>query len=441
MTFQRVGYNPTPSQAKIHSSQAQILQVVGAEGGGKSHVAAAEIAACMPWSSLVYLVGQTYDNSRREFEYLVEHFSKLGAVELEAVSQPRHGLWSMTTRTGCNIVNLSVERGASTVIAKGEQPDIICLCEAGVINSYSVFLASVRRSRRERGRLLLVGTLKDDFGWYASLVDELQGKDNPWKGETYSLPAWSNTYLYPGGRDDPEIKYLEANLPEDEFARTVAAEKMPSRAQVFANEFSYARNVRECPFDQTNPVTIWIDPGYYPSSYVVLPVQFHGDEVWNIDEIYVNFHTHQQVIALAKEREWWSNVNRAVIDVAGRQHHAEKSAEEVWASEAGIRPRSQPVGVLDGIARHRTFLKTLDGARLFHDPSCKETLLEYKKYRLPTDRDGNPTHNIPMDKDNHAMKAIAYGLVDRFGFVDVTRSESAVIPRRDIITEIDAGEW
>lgn len=436
-----IGYSPTPSQAKIHNSQAQIVQVVGAEGGGKSHVAAAEIAACVPWSRLVYLVGQTYDNSRQEFDYLVGHLSKLGALELERVSQPRHGLWSMTTRTGCNIVNLSVERGASTVIAKGEQPDIICLCEAGVINSYSVFLASVRRCRRARGRLLLVGTLKDDFGWYASLVDELQVGDNPWKGATFSLPAWSNTYLYPGGRNDPEIKYLEANLPTDEFARTVAAEKMPSRAQVFANEFSYARNVRDCPFDPALPVTIWIDPGYYPSSYVVLPVQFRGNEVRNIDEIYVNFHTHQQVIAVAKARPWWSKVERAVIDVAGRQHHAEKSAEEVWASEAGIRPHSQPVGVLDGIARHRTFLKTRDGARLFHDPSCKETLAEYKKYRLPTDRDGNPTHNIPMDKDNHAMKAIAYGLVDRFGFVDVTRSESVVIPRQDIIEEIDSGAW
>ncbi len=462
MTFRRIGHEPNQTQARIHHSSAQVLQIVGAEGGGKSHVTAAEIAACVPWARLVYLVGQTYDNSRQEFEYLVTHLSGLGALEQKQISQPKHGFWSLTTRTGCYIVTLSVERGASSVIAKGQQPDIITLCEAGVIGSYSVFLASVRRARRSRGRVILVGTLKDDFGWYASLVDELQVFGNPWKGETYNLPAWTNTYLYPGGRQDPEIKYLEATMPPDEFSRTVAAEKVASRAQVFAKEFSYARNVRDCPFDPELPVDIWIDPGYYPSSYVVLPVQYYGVEVWNFDEIYVNFHTHQQVIALVKKQAWWwreveeektgeirkvCNIERIVIDVAGKQHHAERSAEEVWANEAGIRPRSQQVGVLDGIARHRTFLmagRNEEGqpiARLFHDPKCKHTLEEYKKYRLPTDRDGNPTHNIPMDKENHSMKAIAYGLVDRFGFVDNRLSESVVIPRRDIIEEIDSSDW
>jgi hypothetical protein len=442
-TFRMVKYRPNPSQARIHNSQAQILQVVGAEGGGKSHVTGAEITACVPWCKLVYLVGQTYTNAEMEFNYLVDNLLKLGALDPARVSQPKQGSWSLTTRTGCRVITLSVERGAAAIIAKGEQPDIIALCEAGVINSYSVFLASVRRARRARGRVILVGTLKDDFGWYASLVDELQAAGNPWKGETYNLPAWTNTALYPGGRNDPEIKYLEATMPADEFSRTVAAEKVPSRALVFP-EFSYTQHVRPCPFDRDLPVHIWIDPGYFPSVYAVLPVQFHGDggwqEVWQIDEVYLNHHFHEQVIDEAKRREWWGNVERAVIDFAGRQHHAEKSAEDVWASLARIRPHSQQVGILDGIARHRTFLNP-QRPRLFHDPRCKGTLGEYKQYKRPTDRDGNPTNDMPKDEHNHAMKALAYGLVDRFGFVDNKISESVVIARRDIIEEIDESGW
>jgi hypothetical protein len=46
---------------------------------------------------------------------------------------------------------------------------------------------------------------------------------------------------------------------------------------------------------------------------------------------------------------------------------------------------------------------------------------EYKKYKRPTDRDGNPTSDEPLDQDNHMMKNISYGLVDRFGFVDNRR--------------------
>jgi hypothetical protein len=427
-TFNRIGYHPFAEQWPIHQSSATVLQVVGAEGGGKSQVAASEICSRIPWSNLVYLVGQTYANARKEFEYLVEQLSTLGALDPRKVSQPATGRWSMTTRTGCRIDTVSVEEGSAAIIQKGEEPDIICLCEAGIIQSYSVFLAAVRRATRVRGIVILVGTLKDNFGWYASLVDELEAPTNPWRGETFSLPAWCNRALYPGGRNDPEIKRLEILLGEDEFNRTIAAKKVPSKALIFP-EFSYGAHVRPCPFDPDLPVTIWIDPGYYPSAYVVLPVQFHNREAWIIDEIYLNHHTHEQVIAQAQVRPWWSNVKRAVIDFAGRQHHAEKSAVEIWQAVTGIRPNSQPVGVLDGIARHRTFLQgeiKPDGSKapqLYHDPRCRGSLAEYKLYKRPTDRDGNPTDDMPRDEHNHAMKAIAYGLVDQFGFTEKVKAK------------------
>lgn len=432
VTFDRIEYAPFAEQARIHASRADVLQVVGAEGGGKSHVTAAEITACVPWSSLVYLVGQTYDSAHMEFNYLVENLGKLGAVDTAKVHQPSQGSWELVTRTGCRIITLSVERGAASIIQKGEQPDIIVLAEAGIINSYGVFLAAVRRATRIRGRVILVGTLKDNFGWYASLVDELVIPGNAWRGETYNLPAWINTVLYPGGRNDPEIKRLEGILPDDEFQRTVAAERVPSRALVFP-EFSYSQHVRACPFDPDLPVSIWIDPGYYPSAYTVLAVQFHADEVWLIDEIYLNFHTHEQVIEIARSREWWASVNQAVIDFAGRQHHAEQSAEEVWRALAGIHPFSQQVGVLDGIARHRTFLHDAgQGPRLYHDSErCPNTLAEYRQYKRPTDRDGNATGDIPVDKHNHAMKAIAYGLVWHFGFTD-----GGNVPISEVIDDI-----
>jgi hypothetical protein len=434
VTFRRIGYEPTPLQAPVHHSAATVLQIVGAEGAGKSQVAASEITACVPWCRLVYLVGQTYDNSRKEFEYLVEQLSAIGALDPREASQPAHGMWQMRTRTGCHIVTLSVERGAASVIARGEEPDIICLCEAGIIASYSVFLAAVRRATRARGMVILSGTLHDNFGWYAALVDELQAPGNPWQGETCSLPAWSNIHLYPGGENDPEIARLRTILPDDEFQRTVAARRVPSKALVFP-EFSYAEHVRPCLSDPEKPVHLWIDPGYYPSAYVILAVQFHGPEVWLIDEIYLNMHTHQQVIDIAKRRPWWGNVRRLVIDFAGRQHHAEKSAEEIWRAETGKRPYSQEIGILDGIARHRSFLQGELGPdgqrhpRLFHDPRCKNTLEEYKKYKRPTDRDGNATDDMPRDEHNHSMKAIAYGLVDRFGFVDNRRPQAALAQR------------
>lgn len=427
ITFERLNYEPFPLQDRIHRSAATIVQIVGAEGAGKSHITSAEIAACLPWCDLVYLVGETYENTQAEFNYISHNLQRLGALDPARISQPKTGRWSLTARTGCQVLTLSARRGASAIVALGQQPDIIVLCEAGIIESFSVATASVRRATRARGRVILVGTLKDDFGWYASLVDEFSVPGNVWQGETFSLPSWSNLKIYPLGEQDPEIKRLRRVTPANEFARTIAARRMPSKAQVLA-EFGYANHVRPCPFDSALSVYVWIDPGYYPSAYVVLPVQFHGDEVWNIDEIYLNHHFHQEVIAVAKEREWWPNVERGVIDIAGRQHHGERSAVEVWQTEAGLYLHSGTVGILDGIARHRDFLKN---GRLFHDPRCKETLAEYKLYRLPSDRDGNATSDLPRDEHNHAMKAIAYGLIERFGPVDRAGGLPSAVARNE----------
>lgn len=432
IVFRHLGYTPFPEQWPIHRSQATVLQIVGAEGGGKSQVAASEIAACVfpvykagqwfTWCKLVYLIGQTYENTHVEFNYLIEHLAKFDL--LKKVSQPQQGSWEMELVSGCRIVTLSVERGATSIIAKGEQPDIFALLEAGIIGSESVLNSAIRRATRAKGRVILVGTLKDNFGWYALLVDQLTPKGNLWRGETYSLPAWINTYLYPGGRDDPEIKRLEGILPDEEFQRTVAAVKVPSKALIFP-EFDPNKHVKPCPYDPELPVTIWIDPGYYPSVYAVIPVQFHGAEVWQIDEVYLNHHFHTQVIDVCKKREWWGNIKRAVIDFAGRQHHAEQSAEEVWQHYAEIKPTSQQVGVLDGISRHRSFLGPTP--RLFHDPKCRYTIGEYGAYRRPTDKDGIATDDLPVDKSNHAMKAIAYGLIDKFGFVEKPRKKFVAV--------------
>ena len=428
-SFGLMGYVPNEAQEVIHARTPTVLQIVGAEGAGKSHVTAAEITVCVPWSKLIYIIGQMYENTHKEFDYLVENLLALKALDLRKVSQPKQGEWELITRTGCKITTLSVMNGARKVIARGEEPDVFALTEAGIIDSFSVLFASVRRATRAAGRVILSGTLQDSFGWYASLVDELTPTDNAWQGQTYSLPAWTNTILYPGGRNDPEIKRLESILPEDEFSRTVAAERVPSRALIFP-EFSYAANVRPCPFDPSLPVHLWIDPGYYPSAYAVIPVQFHGPEVWQIDEVYLHHHYHKQVINVCRgatrdtpAKPWWGNVARIVKDEASKQHHADESGAEIWHNETGFTIHSQYIGVAAGIARHRSFLSPTP--RLFHDPKCKQTLNEYKLYKRRTDRDGNPTSDEPIDVDNHAMKAIAYGLVDRFGFVDNRRPSLA----------------
>ena len=442
-TFNRIGYSPFPEQLPFHQSDKDVIQFIGGEGAGKSQVPSNEVIACSLHSDLVYLIGETYTNSRKEFQYIRDGLMKLGAVKLSDVSFPKTGKCSLTTLTGCRIETLSAQEGASAVIATGEEADIYLLTEAGIIESYLLFTACVRRATRNQGRVILSGTMSDNFGWYASLVDELRVPDNIFRGETFTLPSWINTILYPLGENDPEIIRLKSILSEDEFNRTIAAIRSIPPALIFGNDFSYSKNVRPCPYNPQLPVTISFDPGYSVSAYAVGVFQFPksptGDEIIEqIDELYLYGHTHKMVCDIIKSRPYWGNVERLVSDVAARQHQASESGEEVWKFETGLYVHNQSIKVLDGINAHKSALH-----RLYHDPSCKYTLQEYNLYRRPTDRDGNPTSDKPLDKDNHAMKMIAYMLVDRYGFIEeIRQGDGIMVPQRDYIEMIDrAGMW
>ena len=47
-------------------------------------------------------------------------------------------------------------------------------------------------------------------------------------------------------------------------------------------------------------------------------------------------------------------------------------------------------------------------------------------YRWDTDNSGNTVGKVPRDRWNDAVKAVVYGLVDRFGYVNRTADQSVV---------------
>jgi len=295
----------------------------------------------------------------------------------------------------------------------------IAMAEAAQ-QSLEVYLRLRGRVAERRGPIVLSGTFEGSLGWYPELWQRWQA-DNPDEGRSFSIPTWSNRAIYPGGRQDPEILELERITPADLFMERYGAVPCKPATLVF-KEFGYLTHVRDLPFLPGQSVQLWIDPGY-AGAYAVLAVQFDRSTipatVRHFDEVYRQGATSPDIIDECKARPWWGSVRTVVMDVAGRQHHAQESHFETWRRLAGLVPMGQPVGIADGIERHRTFL--VDPAsgkpRLLHDPRCKGTLAEYGKYKYHDIKENRPTREEPIDVDNHAMKAIAYGLVHNFGFV------------------------
>lgn len=435
-------------QLPAHQSTADLLAIVGAERSGKSEFVGKEIVARLPYcQESVAIAAQEYDEAHKEMQYVIEGLDRLGA--LESANTPKSGKWYAKMREGPVVETVSLKNGVDELTTTGDAFDIVALVEWGVIE-YAALDAAIGRTSETRGLVLCAGTLKDNVGWQVDVYNELEAEENVYSGACFSFPAWLNLEIYPGGRNDPEILRLERTLPGPEFGRRVAALIVPSPARVYPT-FSVTTHTGGCEFDELLPVDLAVDAGYNPSHYAVAALQIVEESfelptggvvrmkvVRQIDEVWENFLTHQDVYAMCQERPWWRNVGFVLLGHEGKQHQAAASTQEVWqqlARDEGKRGmidrRTREAGpfvvevfdagrVLDGIARVQTFLEDpgVKVARYRCAAKCKGTIYEFGHYRKPVDSQQKVRSEEPIDADNDAMDALRNYLVYRFGLVD-----------------------
>ena len=419
--WDRLGYRPSREQLTAHSHPARVKLIAGGERAGKSYSAAMELVnqSNVP-DGLYWIVGPTYELARPEFGYVAQAIAEIGGIAGRP-SWPTKGACSLLTKWGVEIATRSAD---DPVTLAGQAPDGILMCEAAQ-HSYDVWLRLRGRVAEKRGWLWASGTFEGSQGWYADTFTRWQA-ENPEGGRSFSLPTWSNLRLYPGGRDDPEIKALEATYPADLFLERFGAVPCPPATLVF-REFDYHSHVGlSCGYDHSLSTHLAIDPGY-AGAYAVLALQYADPMVYVIDEVYLTAATAFDVIAECKRRDWWSSVRDGVIDIAGRQHQGLPSHVEIWRDDAGVYLHSNMVGIEDGINRLRTFLVDPGSRepRIMFAPHCRNTFTEFGKYRYPSIGENRPVKEEPIDRDNHALKALSYWLYARFGPV----KREAIAPR------------
>lgn len=411
-----VGYTPSAEQLMAHTDPHRLKLVSGGERAGKSFWTAHELATWLVTAGkddLFWLVGPSYELARPEFQHLLECYAGVGLIDQSSVQTPATGQWNMQTRGGAKI-----ETKTSADIKKlaGVAPTGIAMTEAAQ-QDWEAFIRCRGRVAQKRGPLIMSGTQESSRGWYAEMYYLWLG-ENAEGVRSFSLPTWSNLALFPGGRKDPEIKALEATLPPDLFLERYGGVPCPPSNLVF-REFDPKTHVRPCQFDINLPAQVWVDPGY-AGAYAVIAVQYHMPEWWCIDEVYLKGEVVHDVIDVCKEREWWPNVSHGVVDVAGRQHAGQESQIEIWLRYGNVRLYSQMIPILAGIERHRTFLRdpATGKALLYFDPRCSNTIKEYSLYQYPKAKERHHETEIPIQKDNHALSAITYGLVLNTGLVE-----------------------
>jgi len=434
LIFDAIGYNPNPSQEPIHASDARTILVAGGERGGKSRVSSAELIARLIGGSLFWLVGESYEQTKAEFDYICEGLDKM-SIKFKATKRVDPG-----EIIGASLPFTILTKSARDPRKLGMQaPDGILACEAAQLD-YETFLRLLGRAAEKRGWIILSGTFESSLGWYPELWARWLAPNDE-EAQSFSIPTWSNLAIFPGGEDDPEILKLKAACSEEWYLERYGGVPTPPAGRVF-NEFSYKIHTGvggDYDFNPAEPCYLWIDPGY-ATAYAIEIVQKRGDHIYIIDEIFERGLVTSEMIVVCKQKPWWNKVIGGAVDVAATQHQAQPAVVETWRKEAGVPLRHQKIRVMDGIERVKGFLKVnpITNRPLLHiNARCKGVISEMggcpnpitnqtAVWKWRKDREGTIVGTEPEDKNNHSCKAVAYGLVSLVGYADGLNTKTQV---------------
>jgi len=371
-----------------------------------------------------WIIGSDYGETEAEFDYIRSFLQKLSIyrdsskrVDPGTIRETDGTVWE--TKSGMDSRKLSKF-----------SPNGIVLCEPGQMDLMT-YQKALFRVGSARGWMLGAGTLEGSLGWWPKLIQSyLWGTTDT---KSIIVPSTSNTYKYKGGENDPEILRMKGQSSDQFFLERIMGVPCPPAGLVFP-EFRPDIHVREVSFDPSYPVELAIDPGV-AGAYAVEAFQTIGDQDICFDEVYENQMVTDDIITVCQQKPWWKNVKAGVIDVAGTYRQgAMPPVSQIWMEKASLYLSGQKVPVSDGTEALKTFLKVNpkdNRPKLVVDPRCTGLLSEFgvapcplkgplfgqtAAYRWKTDKEGNVVGDEPEDKFNHAIKAVIYRIVDRYGY-------------------------
>lgn len=421
-----------------------LVVMAGGEQAGKSfcagHHIAAAAAAGPTWTlgvksqtdtnqpePVYWLVGNTYSDTRREFEYARNALVRTGLTRTGQYTNSKTGPWEIRLNNGALIRTIASED--TTNLAR-EAPEGIVVCEPGR-QTEDAFWKAYLRSVPRRAWVLVAGTFETEAGphtaWLARLWRQLQVTPNAYHGTSLSLPSYANREMYPQGSLSPNylaaVQTLRRTRPDD--WEDVVAERflgLPRRpsGMVF-NTFSRERHVNaRAEFLPGLPVHLAVDPGYAESAFAILFLQEFQGQIRQFDEFYLRGYVNSEAITVVLNHPASAFLETVTIDQAAKVHAgSQPPAIEDWEREFG--PRGVPVlhqymSVQDRNSRIRDRLlvnPTLQTPYLLIPPRCRNTIFEFEEgYR------NKPGTDTPIDRDNHAVAALGYYIVCRHGYSD-----------------------
>lgn len=220
-------YDPHPGQLPIHENNARFKVAACGRRWGKTVCAIAEyiMTGCNQSRATCWWVTPTYKVAKRAFRILENGLPK------EIIKDKSKGDFRFELLNGSELEFRSADNPDS--LREGQSIDYLVMEEAAQI-SEQAWDGILRPSLADRkGKAFLIGTPKGR-NWFYRMYARGLDPEYP-EYAAFKLPSWDNPFVFPMGREDPEIADMRKGMTADLFRQEVEAEFLEDSAGVFRN--------------------------------------------------------------------------------------------------------------------------------------------------------------------------------------------------------------
>lgn len=430
--FVETGYIPHEAQWEVHASTARHRAMSNGRRwgktlcGGKEAEATAWVLNRFSQPQQGWIVGPNYDDGEKEYRVLYDSLKKLGVDDLSSkfLKNEENGNMRIHTNWGWDV---EVRSAAHPETLVGEGLDFVLLVEAGRLDrkTFTTYIRPALSDKRGWSLMSGVPEMATDvsllyWGW-------TRGQDSSqlaW--QSWRMPSWTNTIVFPGGREDEEIRDAEEDLTEDEFRRQYGGEFVERYGRVM-KEWDDEIHLHNLEYNPGWPLYAAVDYGY-TNPFVWLWIQVGPfDEVHVLGEHYIELMDAGEIAnRILKHHPLTQYVSAFYPDPA------EPDDTNTLSRLLKIPARTGTGGELrQRLALIRSAMKLrpdhaireLQEPQLKVDRSCTRLAWEMREgYRWPRHQsEVKNDSELPLDKDNHGPEALGRFFKGYFDAVQGTR--------------------
>jgi hypothetical protein len=422
--FPAVAYEPHAGQRPVHDSRARHRVVAAGRRIGKSTTGGHELLIEAYKTGLIlsaippnqrrefWIVGPEYSDAEKEFRTLYDACRSLDAPfdKPGTYYDPHTGDLAISLFGGKFLCIGKSAKHPERLVGEGL---------SGVI------MAEAAKQRERTWTKYIRPTLADNKGWslhtstpegknwFYDLWQRGQSSNPAW--QSWRLPSWINTHIYPGGEHDPEIQQLRADLSAETFNQEVAALFTEYTGRVF-KDFDEEVHVKDLRFNPRWETYAAVDYGFTnPTVWLLLQV----DPFKNVHVIDEFYETGLTPIEAAQQIQWRGLAPSTLK--AFYPDPASPADSRILSTYLRIASVGGTGGDLDTRlnlirAALKPNLQTDGTPRLLINRSCTNTIREFNDYRYPqTTREQSAASEKPLKKDDHTPEALGRFYAGYFG--------------------------